>query len=180
MKTKVIIINGKPRVGKDTFMDISSEILKNESNLITKYSLIDPIRNFAPHDSKDQEYRKALYLMKKALEEVPSYSLITLAADYIKAKSEQVERASKYKAQYIFLCMREESDILKLKELLKDTGIPVVKVLVKGTPELESLEYGNPADDSPIDVCNYNYVIENNSTLKIFIRKTVNFWNLEE
>lgn len=179
MKTKLIIVNGKPRVGKDTFIDISSEILKDENNLITKYSLIDPIRNFAPHLSKDEEYRKALYLMKKALEEVPPYSLVTLAANLIKQKAAEVERTSEYKTHYFFICIREESDILKLTKLLENTGISITKVFIQGDLELEGIKYGNPADDFRMNPDNYNYIIKNTSTLKNFIQEIVDFWSWE-
>ncbi len=179
MKVETIILNGKPRVGKDTFITLSQNHLIQLGYSTEEYSLIDPIRNFAEHIDKSDNYRKALHLMKKALDECEEYSLQNLLVKKITAAADRVKYVTSKKKLFIFINIREEKDIKEIKEKLLAKGITVKTVVVTANERVQNREYGNAADDTPLTISKYDLHITNDSTvddLKMRISNNLSFF----
>lgn len=154
-KKKVIIINGKGGVGKDTLI----ETLPNTYSWIN-ISTIDPIKQiaikcFGWDGEKNIKGRKLLSDLKKASEEYNDL-LLEMCVDRIRLN---------YKA-LTFLHIREPENIAKYKKELENLGFEVITMLVKR--DLEYSIYGNDSDDNVEDY-NYDVIFDNNNPVEVSI-----------
>jgi hypothetical protein len=74
MRTFVVMLNGPPRAGKDTLIDLAKDLFKNDSTLVLSYSSIDPVKDMLKKAGLDLSKktladRKLLSVVGDALEE---------------------------------------------------------------------------------------------------------------
>lgn len=143
----VIIVNGKPGSGKTTFEKFCRDYVeKNEYGWCHIVSSIDPIKEIYKklgwNGTKDDKQRKHLSDIKKIWIDVcdgPTKYIV----DYVLRLQDNGD-------SFIFTDIREESEIIKLKEILDALNILDIRcetVLIK-RHQMDDLEYGNKSDDN--------------------------------
>lgn len=166
---KVYILNGVGTAGKQEFFNWVQQIAwERDTILITQTSIIDPIKLVAYRsfiwdgEKKDKKSRKLLYNLKCVLDEYNDFS-------YQETKK-QIDFAWKSNCKAIFIDVREPKDIQRFVNdyraktiLIKRDGIDI---------------WGNPADDN-VEKYNYDFIIENNGTLKELHKKAEDFYTKE-
>lgn len=161
---KVIIVNGRGGVGKDTFENFVTMVAAENKKQVKKTSMVTYVKQIAEmcgwQGGKELKDRKFLSDLKLALAEwddVP-YCSVKCFIDF-------EEKAG---VDFIFVDAREAEDIDRLK---KDFNAITVLVEREGLPE----SYGNVADDNVYDY-SYDYVIENNGTLEDLSAAALTFY----
>lgn len=167
MHNLVIIINGKPRVGKDTFAHIVFKLLSNE--WVVNLSTVDPVRKIMDIfridvTKKTPEIRRAMSDCKEFLE------TFDVTTDYVVNMIESVVNKIEGNPVFIVHC-REPQNIDKLKSRLTPQHYVVTVLLERNT---ENVQYADADNDSDNNVANYSYdyVLHNNGNLEDF-EKTV-------
>lgn len=149
---KIIIINGYPQSGKDTFVQMCKEYNENIFNLST----IDFIKNIAYkcgwNGIKDENSRLFLSSLKKVIKEYNSYYLIDLD-NKINNINEENPNA------IIFIHCREIQEIVYLKN--KYHG----NTLLIDRNKIDTSKLNNSSDKN-VYLYKYDYIIKNNSDLK--------------
>lgn len=159
MDKQVIIINGTGGSGKDTFVEYCSEFAK-----VTNISSVDKEKEAAKilvgwNGEKDEKSRKLLVDLKK------------ISIDYNDAPFKYIQK--KYKefimsnSKYLFIHIREIDEIKKIKEALN------AKTLLIINPRVELIK-SNTSDGNVYNY-KYDYIIENNGTLKDLEQKAKDF-----
>lgn len=155
MDGTIIVVNGKPRAGKDTFA-----LILNEYYSVYKYSIIDKIKTIAIdcgwRGGKTEKDRKFLADLKDLTDEYDDVSfrdIMEKIADFYDDKIEE---------DILIIDMRSPKDIDRLRELV---DVITVYIENENVPDISS----NEAD---ANVANYDYdfVITNNSTIEDFRR----------
>lgn len=168
-KKQVIILNGAPRVGKDTFIDECTALANLAGIPTQRYSSIDEIKDIAAQKfrwdgEKDVAGRKLLSDLKDAAtvyNDLP-FKLIT---DRIAG----MNRA--WTDYFLFLNIREPTEIQKLKDwceyfLEGEAGCTTVLVRRPEKDDEQSL-YQNTGDSGVYDY-EYDYVVNNSGSLLEF------------
>ena len=162
---KIIVINGKGGIGKDTLI----EALRNAAPHyihVSNISSITPIVQAVDStgivkNGKTNAYRKLLSDMKTAIDEYyRAEEGVAYTTDYLNKKIIQWERLCEFgKASHhaLFVHIREPEMIKTFVTAHPDA----VTILVKSDRAQE--EYGNPADDW-VESYNYDYIFEANGT----------------
>lgn len=143
----VIIVNGKPGSGKTTFEQFCKEYIEmNEYGWTHIVSSIDPIKEVYKQlgwkGNKGNKERKHLSDLKKIWIEScngPTQYLV----NYVMQLQDNGD-------SFIFTDVREESEIIKLKEVfdaLSIMDIGCVTVLIERR-HVEGIEHGNKSDDN--------------------------------
>jgi len=155
---KIIIINGNPRSGKDTFVNIAKDIFKD----VYSISTVDNIKKYAKllgwDGKKDNKGRQLLSDMKNSLTKYNIYYSI----DIVKNMIANIPGDN----AIVFVFAREPEEIkLFANELDAET------VFIKRE---DSETYSNHGD---ANVTNYLYdiYIENNGSLNNFRKKVVEY-----
>ena len=165
----VIIINGYPQVGKDTFCNLIQEIIGKD--LCNIYSSIDPIKKIALiggwNGKKDLKSRKFLSDLKDLFtdfNDMPFLSLIKTVNEKIQYYSHKQISKNNY---IIFIHVREPKEIKKITEALGAITLFIDK-------DIKNTIFSNHADE---DVKNYkyDYIIKNNGTLEELKLKAFDF-----
>ena len=154
MKGKlIIIVNGKPRAGKDTFA-----LLLNKFEPVYKYSIIDKVKAMALDcgwkGGKTEKDRKFLSDLKK------------LTTDYSDMSyNDVIDKATEFycdeiKERILLIDMREAEDIDRAKY-----DMNAITVFIKND-NVEAVT-SNEADAN-VENYEYDYYIENNGTIKDF------------
>lgn len=161
MDKPIIIVNGRPRAGKDTFAKFLNEIVP-----VRKYSMVSEVKRIATIAgwdgmSKEEKDRKFLSDLKVLLEEYNNFPLMDVCHEIEEFKS------SDYKIMLIDA--REEKDIIALKTMFKN----VYSLFIdnRNVPMVLS----NKADRQVEDIC-YDFRIENNGTLEEFHSEVIAWW----
>lgn len=160
VRKTVLIVNGKPRAGKDTFVELLSCMIP-----VYKYSIIEKVKCIALDcgwkGGKEEKDRKFLYELKKLTDEYSDMSFIDVY--------ERIEAFAKDEIKEVLFAVdiRDPEDIEMMKDL---TGAFTVFIENENVPEITS----NPAD---ANVANYEYdfVIKNNGTMDDYKREVYNF-----
>ena len=160
VRKTVLIVNGKPRAGKDTFVELLSYMIP-----VYKYSIVEKVKCVALDcgwkGKKEERDRKFLYELKKLTDEYSDMSFIDVY--------EKIEAFAKDEIKEVLFAVdiRDPEDIEMMKEL---TGAFTVFIENENVPEITS----NPAD---ANVANYEYdfVIKNNGTMDDYKREVYNF-----
>ena len=168
----VIIINGYPQSGKDTFVEMFSKIAKENKTTTINYSSIDcivdlcksiPDLKFERHDLKA---RTLLAEMGQALEKYNDYRT-NKCLEFILDSSTN---------SFLFVHMREPELIDKLKNKLENNKQSVITLLI--SRELAVKNIPNKADSDEILNYNYDHIIYNNGTLEDLNHKVKNFYRI--
>lgn len=159
MDKKVIIINGTGGSGKDTFVQFCSEFAN-----VTNISSVDKVKEAAKslvgwNGEKDEKSRKLLVDLKQ------------LSINYNNAPTKYVEEQynlfQKSNSEYLFIHIREISEIEKIKKMLNAKTLLVVNPRIALITSNES--------DGNVYKYNYDYTIENDGTLEDLKQKARQF-----
>jgi hypothetical protein len=153
MSKTVIIINGLPRSGKDTVVELTTKHLERLEWTAAAFSSIDPVRTLLKRmgfliDRKTEADRKLLSAVGDAVEEYNSF------------KTHQAVRyVEESNADFVFIHMREPAMITKLTKALlmrvRDVKVATLFVWNRGEPITS-----NSAD---ANVHNYTYDLRINN-----------------
>ena len=153
---KVIVINGYPGAGKDTFVEFCQDVLGTFRcrNLSTIDCIKKVSKIFGWNGEKTPEARRFLAKLKDISTEYNDYSY-----RYIKKQLSEIE-SEEWKGEQIivFVHCREPKDI---DRFVKDYN--ATTVLVKNK-RVEDHNYSNAADAN-IELYKYDIIILNNGTL---------------
>lgn len=149
----VLIVNGKPRAGKDTFA-----ILLNKLQKVYKYSIIDKVKTIALDcgwkGGKTEKDRKFLADLKQ---------LTTIYSDM--SYNDVAEKVEAFynddiKEKIMIIDMREPDDIIRAV-----CEFNAISIFIKNdnVPEITSNEA-----DANVEDCWYDYYITNNGTIEEF------------
>ena len=160
---KIIVINGAPGSGKDSFVKAAQELETPKCYLT---STVDEVKNIAYdigwNGEKSPKSRKFLSDLKDLLTEFNDYPLQT-CVDYINHILLYLDGADISTKNIIFFIMcREPKEIDRIKYLFN------AKTLVVRRPDVEHIRYLTSSDN---DVLNYEYDYEifNDTTLEKFM-----------
>ena len=173
----ILIINGAPRAGKDTFI----ETLKERPGIDTwVYSSIDWIKKIAKtmgwegaKEPKDRNFLATLKDISTAYNDMPFQKIvqeIDCAEDF-------------YKKDYFCTNIREPEEIQKLKTWCALNEMPCYTILVRNAKaEREAaMTISNAADNNYLKYC-YDYQVDNNSTIEEYqekINSLADKWEIE-
>ena len=150
MDKPIIIVNGRPRAGKDTFAKFLNEIVP-----VRKYSMVSEVKRIARicgwDGSKYEKDRKFLSDLKVLLEEYNNLPMIDVCREV------EAFNSSDYKV------------IIALKTMFKN----VYSLFIdnRNAPMVLS----NKADRQVEDIC-YDFRIDNNGTLEQFRSEVIAWW----
>lgn len=185
---KVIVINGVPRSGKDTFVEICQKLLDDEIHKSFNFSTVDFVKEVAVFCGWDGEktpyHRKFLSDLKDLLtkwNDIPMKKLQALVDKCDNERDNRIALANFYKQNtiekesIIFVMCREPDEIQRIKDQFDCTTVLIRRESVENT------EQSNHAD---AEVFNYNYdlTIYNNSDiieLTKMAREILEFWDFK-
>lgn len=160
----VFIVNGAPRAGKDSLIEVMADLLFDQQITTSVFSSIDPIRNVLTElgidvSKKTPQDRKLLADMGTLLEEHCSYRFIA-CMDHIAQISASPHVSGK--APYVFLHIREPEIIDKIRLVLSMFRIPVWRIQVQSN----RAEVPTNSIDAGTGDMTYDYIVKNNGTLR--------------
>lgn len=173
---KVIIINGKPRSGKDTFVDVFSKIYKHR---VKNYSSVDLIKkilynNFNWDGEKTDKSRKFISDIKKSWIEYnngpKNYIIDKINKDINFCNTVKIDSNN----NIYFIHIREIEEIEKLKEHFKNDCITILLNRKKN-----EMKFNNNSDNDNIFNFNYDFIINNNGNINNFKKEITKFINNE-
>lgn len=152
MSKKIFVINGKPTVGKDTFVEFISEITPT-----LNISSVDKVKEIAKQIgwdgiSKTEKDRKFLSDLKKITTEY-----CDMPFQYMK---EKIEEYMFYKQLCIFLHIREPEEI---ERAVKEFNAKTILITRYSVDPITS-----NTSDANVNNYKYDYEIANNGTLETF------------
>lgn len=151
---KLIIINGKGGVGKDTLIDY---LIKTNEYKIINLSSITPIKEVAKQlgwkGDKDNKSRKFLSDLKKLSVKYNNYPVAYICNEYYKITDDDA---------IVFAHIREPEEIKKCIEILDGENVRTLLIRRYG---ISDTIIGNSSDD---DVENYDYdaIFNNNCDIE--------------
>jgi cytidylate kinase len=153
---KVVIINGLPGSGKDTFCELCKHVITTNKKAVFNYSTIDIIKNLAIdlgwEGDKTPKSRDFLARLKQLMVWWDDTPFI-----YITDRADRIIRS--YRDMPIDVCVfvhsRESEEIDRFKEYY---GNRAITLLIKRDVEVESTN----SSDNNVYNYQYDYVIENN------------------
>jgi hypothetical protein len=159
---KLIIINGFPEAGKDTFIDLTLCWLKERFNKqAEKFSSIDLVKEAATilgwDGVKDEQGRDFLSELKDL-----SSTYYDGPFKYIKKK------VTEGSSIFYFICIREPEEIAKIKAYFDGS----ITVLIRGT--YEKIGLTNTGDSGVLNF-EYDLTVYNNGTLEELDTKAKTF-----
>ncbi len=162
---KVVIVNGAGGVGKDTFVNLCSEIINDNGGRTARHiSAVDNIKLAAKilgwDGEKDVKSRKFLSDLKM------------LSIDFNDGPFESLAKEIEFflsisKKSMLFIDIREPHEILKI-----ESKFNVITVLIK-SKRINS-NYGNYSDDNVLNY-HYGYVINNDGDIEQLKESAFNF-----
>lgn len=161
----LVIVNGFPRSGKDTFIDLALRYLWQGGLVYAdKHSTIDSVKDFAKemgwNGEKTPEMRNFLSELK---------DLYTKYFDGpLNEIKEQLESDD-----VLFTCMREPKEIERTVEWAKENGIYIATMLVR-RPETEERNHGSHSDRNVLDY-DYQVIVENTEGFEELAKKAKEF-----
>lgn len=162
----VIIINGRPRVGKDTICDLTKEILGKD--YCESISSVDGIKEIAKqigwNGEKDLRSRKFLSDLKDLFTNFNDYPFISTTRR-IQNLIDMYENYGISENQYvIFVHIREPKEIQKIQQKFNALTVIVERPLI-------DTKVSNHADEEVYNY-DYNYIIYNDGN-KEDLKKTI-------
>jgi hypothetical protein len=166
MVMKVIVINGYPQTGKDTFCEMASDFY----NCIT-YSTVDTVKEIATimgwDGTKTPENRAMLSELKDFTTkwfDMTFKEMVDIIETEMAFKSKSICLNSRTSlcADFIFLHIREPKEICRIKKWCDEKGVECLFMCIQrdGTEGKQS----NHAD-SDVNKIDYDIYVENNGTV---------------
>lgn len=151
MEKKIIVINGKGAVGKDTCVDAVAR-----KYVVLNCSSITPIKqaadilgwNFCDKSDKARKFLSDLKMLSSEFNDYPFIYLLKVYSQFMDSD----------KAEVMFVHIREPKEIAKFK-----ARVPECKTLLIKSKRTER-DYGNVADDN-VGNYDYDYVYHNDKPL---------------
>ena len=163
MKKRVVIINGGGGSGKDTFVEFCAKHAK-----VINISSVDKVKEAAKilvgwNGEKDEKSRKLLVDLKKLSIDYNEYPTTYILEEHKKFLDSE--------AEFLFIHIRESSEIEKIKKLLN------AETLLLTNPRVPKIT--SNTSDANVNDYNYDYMIENSGTLEELDQKAVGFVELK-
>lgn len=159
MSRTVIVINGRPRAGKDTTVLFMQEYLDRARIMSHAYSSIQPIKDMLGQwvdlSSKTPADRRLMALVGDALQEHSSFRTNRCLGE-IRSFFQIVTRG------VFFLHLREPELIAEVRRGCEADGIRFITIYLESS-RAENVKNNNA--DAGVDQGSYDYRIENNGTL---------------
>jgi len=167
---KVIIVNGRPGVGKTTFEDFCQEIMGQV--LVKKRSTIDIIKeiasNYGWNGQKTPRDRKFLSDLKDLFSNYNNLPHKDIE-NYIENWEDDLALRGLYNRPHIlFVDSREPEDIQKLKDEFEGMSLLIRR------PGDEEIETSNHADED-VFKSSYDFIVYNNGTVFELKQKAMAF-----
>ena len=169
---RVVIVNGRPGVGKTTFEDICGEIVGNA--YYNKRSTVDKIKEIAKEGGwngvKDASGRKLLSDLKDIFTEYNNMPMNDILL-YLKGWEDDLAYYNVgYHPHILFVDDREPEHIEKLKNTLNATTLLIRR------PGDEDIGASNHADENVFDY-EYDWIINNDGDLTDLYEEAKRFVN---
>lgn len=165
---KYICINGAPRAGKDSFVELCQKHSQYCINISTVDCIKEIARKLGWDGTKTPRNRKFLSDLKDLLDEWDEYSYKKVIEEISRYREYIITNNSVCDDFIFFIHAREPKDIQKFKERLN------VITLFISNKTAEAAATSNHADAN-VKNFEYDYVIENNSTLEDLETKAIEF-----
>lgn len=168
---KVIVINGAGTSGKDTFIDLFTEVCSEQGDYeVFRYSSVDRVKHFALmmgwDGNKDDKGRRFLSDIKDAMTRYDDDPF-----EYMQMRVKDIQNNSKSGNAFIFFHVREPIEIEKMVERLGATTLLIER------PSVDKDSFTNHADKDVRDF-SYDYIVYNKGTLTDFADSAKVFYNL--
>ena len=158
MNKKIIVINGTGGSGKDTFVEYVSKYAK-----VYNFSSVDKVKEIAKligwTGTKTDKDRKFLSDLKKLTTNYNDMSFVSI--------KEAINKFNSSDNEIMFIHIREPEEILKVVEA---SGAKTILIKRKNLDNTNS-----NTSDMNVDNYNYDYYINNDSTLEDFEEKAKEF-----
>lgn len=149
----IFIVNGKPRAGKDTFAEILNRYM-----VVYKYSAVTKVKEIAMqcgwNGKKEERDRKFLHELKMLTSEYSDMSYQDVVNEINKYRNGEIE------ADVFVVDIREPEEI---KRLVEEVGAITIFIENNNVPAITS-----NAADANVENYEYDFVIQNNGTMKDF------------
>lgn len=170
---KVVVVNGYPLSGKDTFVNFCIHNLnaleKGVGHNLSTIDLVKSIANYLGWDGiKTDKDRKFLSDLKRLLKDWNDVPYKTISNEMHRLYRYYTEHSIPENRIVFFIHTREPEEIKRFKE---DFG--AITLLIK-RDDNNNLEFSNESDKN-VNNFEYDYVIENNAGLEELERKAINF-----
>jgi dephospho-CoA kinase len=153
MAKLVFIVNGKPRAGKDTFAMILNRYMD-----VYKYSAVTKVKEIATlcgwDGQKEERDRKFLHELKMLTSEYSDMAYQDVVNEIKKYRNGEIE------ADVFVVDVREPEEIERLS---KEVGAITIFIENNNVPAITS-----NAADANVENYEYDFVIQNNGTMKEF------------
>lgn len=153
MDKLVFIVNGKPRAGKDTFAMILNRYMD-----VYKYSAVTKVKEIATlcgwDGQKEERDRKFLHELKMLTSEYSDMAYQDVVNEIKKYRNGEIE------ADVFVVDVREPEEI---ERLAKEVGAITIFIENNNVPAITS-----NAADANVENYEYDFVIQNNGTMKEF------------
>lgn len=153
MAKLVFIVNGKPRAGKDTFVMILNRYMD-----VYKYSAVTKVKEIATlcgwDGQKEERDRKFLHELKMLTSEYSDMAYQDVVNEIKKYRNGEIE------ADVFVVDVREPEEI---ERLAKEVGAITIFIENNNVPAITS-----NAADANVENYEYDFVIQNNGTMKEF------------
>lgn len=178
-RTKVVVINGAPQSGKDTFVDLATKYCDmDESANVLNLSSVDIIKgalaSFGWDGEKTDEVRNIISAIKKIWISAQNGPTMFLMNNILKFHEEYVGEDN-----IVFCHIREPEEIGKLEDIMRGmnvVGIDFMTLLIIRVKD--AIDTDNLSDsDNPTKIMEYPYdeVIYNDSDLATYDDKVCKF-----
>lgn len=168
MTTTVIFVNGPPRAGKDTFVELASKHLAKANVWPDSFSSIDPVRDLLTNSAgidlsaKTPADRKLLADIGAALEEHSNWRTEKVVEF---CKNSAWKGAGHGYDTAVFIHIREPQNIQRVIRRLREIGgFRVTTAFVDGP---RAVDVDNVADRA-IRLMSYDWTLDNDSTIEAF------------
>lgn len=155
--TTIYIVNGKPRVGKDTFIKFMMQSLALHGKASQEFSSIQPI--------KDMLANAGIYMQNKTSTDRHLLSVVGDAVEqhsgFRTRKCVVFARSCNAQGKHGFIHIREPENVEKLRTQLIADGFQVHRIMVTGD---RSESHNNISDISCANML-YDYLVPNQGTL---------------
>lgn len=166
MKKTLIVVNGYPRSGKDTFMDYCVGLLNKKDPFRSfKHSTVDTCKRIAKEMGWDGEKTPEMRRMLSELKD--------LYTKYFDGPLKEVQTLMNNSvSSFIFVAAREPKEILRMEYWCSKKDYNCITVLVKST--LGEDQHSSHSDSNVL-YYKYDVVLENNGSLEEFLIKSKEF-----